>query len=76
MAGKDPGLFQRMLAEIGVYARFCDQAGYAGIGVPEHHLQIEGFEAAQDPGLLALYVGMQTTRLPLSRSGPMGASTL
>jgi hypothetical protein len=23
MAGKDPGLFQRMLAEIGAYARFC-----------------------------------------------------
>jgi alkanesulfonate monooxygenase SsuD/methylene tetrahydromethanopterin reductase-like flavin-dependent oxidoreductase (luciferase family) len=69
MAGKDPVLFQRMLEEIGAYARFCDQAGYAGIGVPEHHLQIEGFEAAQDPGLLALYMGMQTTRLRVNQFG-------
>jgi hypothetical protein len=48
MAGKDPILFQRMLNEIGTYARLCDEAGYAGLGLPEHHLQIEGFEAAQD----------------------------
>jgi len=69
LAGKDPILFQRMLAEIGAYARFCDQAGYAGIGVPEHHLQIEGFEAGQEPGLLALFMGMQATRLRLNQFG-------
>ena len=69
LAGKDPILFQRMLVEIGAYARFCDQAGYAGIGVPEHHLQIEGFEAAQEPGLLALYMGMQSKRLRLDQFG-------
>ena len=44
MAGKNPVLYQRMLDEIGAYARLCDEAGYAGIGIPEHHLQIEGFE--------------------------------
>jgi alkanesulfonate monooxygenase SsuD/methylene tetrahydromethanopterin reductase-like flavin-dependent oxidoreductase (luciferase family) len=49
MAGKDPVLYQRMLSEIGAYARLCDEAGFAGIGVPEHHLQIAGFEMAQEP---------------------------
>jgi len=69
MAGKNPVLFQRMLDEIGEFARFCDRAGYAGIGFPEHHLQIEGFEAAQEPGLLALYIGMQTSKLRIDQFG-------
>jgi alkanesulfonate monooxygenase SsuD/methylene tetrahydromethanopterin reductase-like flavin-dependent oxidoreductase (luciferase family) len=69
MAGKDPVLFQRMIEEIGAYARVCDEAGYAGIGLPEHHLQIEGFEAAQEPGLLALYMGLQSRRLRIDQFG-------
>ncbi len=44
MAGKDPALYQRMLDEIAEYARTCDATGWAGIGIPEHHLQVEGFE--------------------------------
>ncbi len=69
MAGKNPVLYQRMLDEIGEYARVCDEAGYAGIGIPEHHLQIEGFELGQDPGLMALYMGMQTKRLRINQFG-------
>ena len=34
MAGQDPALFQRMLAEIAEYVRFADDAGYAGWGHP------------------------------------------
>src|ERR671937_402232 len=67
MAGKNPVLYQRMLDEIGEYARECDEAGYAGIGIPEHHLQIEGFELGQDPGLMALYMGLQTQRLRINQ---------
>ena len=69
MAGKNPVLYQRMLDEIGAYARLCDEAGYAGIGIPEHHLQIEGFELGQDPGLMAMYLGMQTKRLRINQFG-------
>jgi alkanesulfonate monooxygenase SsuD/methylene tetrahydromethanopterin reductase-like flavin-dependent oxidoreductase (luciferase family) len=69
MAGKDPVLFQRMLDEIGAYARLCDEAGYEAIGLPEHHLQIEGFEAAQEPGLLLLHMGLQTRRIRLDQFG-------
>ena len=69
MAGKNPVLYQRMLDEIGAYARLCDEAGYAGIGIPEHHLQVEGFELGQDPGLMALYLGMQTKRLRINQFG-------
>jgi alkanesulfonate monooxygenase SsuD/methylene tetrahydromethanopterin reductase-like flavin-dependent oxidoreductase (luciferase family) len=69
MAGKNPKLYQRMLDEIGEYARFCDAAGYAGIGIPEHHLQVEGFELGQDPGLMAMWMGMQTKRLRINQFG-------
>lgn len=69
MAGKNPVLYQRMLDEIGAYARLCEAAGYAGIGIPEHHLQIEGFEIAQEPGLMAMYMGMQTQRLRINQFG-------
>ena len=44
MAGKDPVLYQRMLGEIADYARLCNASGWAGFGIPEHHLQVEGFE--------------------------------
>ena len=48
MAGTKPELYQRMLSEIAEYATYADQAGYGGFGHPEHHLQIEGFEIAND----------------------------
>src|SRR5262245_54712955 len=57
MAGKNPVLYQRMLDEIGEYARACDATGWSGIGIPEHHLQIEGFELGPGPGLVAMVLG-------------------
>ena len=69
LAGKDPVLYQRMLAEIAEYAGFADQAGFAGFGHPEHHLQIEGFEVANDPGLMAMWLGRHTERLRVISCG-------
>ncbi len=40
MAGRNPGLYQRMLGEIAEYAKFAEDQGYFGFGQPEHHLQI------------------------------------
>lgn len=54
MAGMKPELYQRMLSEIAEYATYADQAGYGGFGHPEHHLQIEGFEIANDPTLMSM----------------------
>jgi len=68
MAGKDPVLYQRMLDEIGEYARTCDATGWSGIGIPEHHLQIEGFELGQDPGLMAMFLGRHGPRLRIART--------
>ena len=56
MAGRDPVLYRRMLDEIAEYVGFADEAGYAGFGHPEHHLQIEGFEVANDPMLMAMWL--------------------
>lgn len=69
MAGKDPALFQRMLDEIASYVRFADDSGYAGWGHPEHHLQIEGFEAANEPTLMAMWLGQHSRRLRVITCG-------
>ncbi len=69
MAGKDPYLYQRMLDEIAAYVGFADDAGYAGWGHPEHHLQIEGFEAANEPTLMAMWLAMHSQRLRIITCG-------
>ena len=60
MAGKNPVLYGRMLEELADYARFAEARGYFGFGHPEHHLQIEGFEIANDPALMAMWLGQHT----------------
>jgi alkanesulfonate monooxygenase SsuD/methylene tetrahydromethanopterin reductase-like flavin-dependent oxidoreductase (luciferase family) len=69
MAGKDPLLYQRMLDEIAEYVSFADEIGYAGWGHPEHHLQIEGCEASNDPTLMGMWLGMHSKRLKVITCG-------
>src|SRR5262245_34703575 len=69
MAGQRPELYQRMLDEIAEYVRVADQAGFAGFGHPEHHLQIEGFEISNEPGLLAMWLGQHSERLRIDTVG-------
>ena len=69
MTGTKPELYQRMLSEIAEYATYADQAGYSGFGHPEHHLQIEGFEIANDPLLMSMWLGKHTERLRVITCG-------
>ena len=69
MAGKDPQLFRRMLAEIAGYVSLADELGYAGFGHPEHHLQIEGFEASNEPTLMGMWLAMHSKRLRVITCG-------
>lgn len=69
MAGTKPELYQRMLSEIAEYATYADQAGYGGFGHPEHHLQIEGFEIANDPTLMSMWLDKHTERLRVITCG-------
>jgi alkanesulfonate monooxygenase SsuD/methylene tetrahydromethanopterin reductase-like flavin-dependent oxidoreductase (luciferase family) len=69
MAGQRPDLYQRYLAEIREYIRLADDLGYAGYCQPEHHLQIEGFEVTNHPGMFSLFVGLHSKRL---MAGTMG----
>ncbi len=69
MAGKDSARYCRMLAEIAELARLADRSGYFGFGHPEHHLQIEGFEAANDPGLMAMWLGRHSEKLRIIPCG-------
>ena len=69
MAGKDPRLYRRMLDEIAGYVQLADTLGYAGFGHPEHHLQIEGFEASNDPTLMGMWLAMHSKRLRIITCG-------
>ena len=69
MAGQRPELYQRMLDEVAEYVSFADEAGYAGFSHPEHHLQIEGFEASNEPGLLSMWMGQHSKRLRVNMIG-------
>lgn len=69
LAGKDPALYQQMLARLAEYVRICDEAGFAGFGHPEHHLQIEGMEASGSPGLLSMFIGQHSSRLSVNVFG-------
>lgn len=46
-----------------------DELGYAGYGHNEHHLQIEGFEATNHPGMFSQFIGNNSTRLPVNTLG-------
>lgn len=69
MIGKDGQLYQRMLKNLGEYVKICDEAGFAGFGHPEHHLQIEGMEVTGSPGLLSMFIGQHSSRLKVDVFG-------
>ena len=68
-AGQRNELYQRMLDEVATYVAAADELGYAGWGHPEHHLQVEGFEASNELGPLAMWLGMHSRRLKVISCG-------
>ena len=69
MAGQRRDLFQRYLDEVRGFVRLADELGYAGYGHNEHHLQIEGFEATNHPGMFSQFIGNNSTRLRVNTLG-------
>ena len=69
LAGLNNDYYQRMLTEIADIARYADGHGWHGIGHPEHHLQIEGFEASNDLGLMASWIANATEQLRVISCG-------
>ena len=69
MIGKDGARYQRMLSNLAEYVGICDEAGFAGFGHPEHHLQIEGMEVTGSPGLLSMFIGQHSKRLRVNVFG-------
>lgn len=69
MAGQRNDLYQRFLEEIRGYVKHADELGFFGYCQPEHHLQIEGFEANNHPGMFSLFVGSHAKRM---HAGIMG----
>ena len=69
MAGQRDELFQRYLDEVKAYVQFADELGYAGYGHNEHHLQIEGFEETNHPGMTSLFIGLNSKRMKADTLG-------
>jgi alkanesulfonate monooxygenase SsuD/methylene tetrahydromethanopterin reductase-like flavin-dependent oxidoreductase (luciferase family) len=69
MAGQNKELYQRYLEEIRYYISLADELGYASYGHNEHHLQIEGFEITNHPGMFSLFVGLHSKRLKVATLG-------
>jgi alkanesulfonate monooxygenase SsuD/methylene tetrahydromethanopterin reductase-like flavin-dependent oxidoreductase (luciferase family) len=68
-AGLRGDLYDRMLTELSEQARLADELGYDSISFTEHHFHIEGFELSNNPVMLDLFVGMQTTQLRVGQLG-------
>src|SRR3546814_5119484 len=69
MAVLQPELYQRLREEMRVYVQHAYELGFYGYCQPEHHLQIEGFEANNHPGMFSLFVGQHSKRM---KAGIMG----
>jgi alkanesulfonate monooxygenase SsuD/methylene tetrahydromethanopterin reductase-like flavin-dependent oxidoreductase (luciferase family) len=69
MAGQRDDLYQRYLEEVRAYVHAADDLGYAGYGHNEHHLQIEGFEETNHPGMSSLFIGLNSKRLRANTLG-------
>ena len=69
MAGQRSDLYQRYLEEVRAYVRAADELGYAGYGHNEHHLQIEGFEETNHPGMSSMFIGLNSQRLRANTLG-------
>ncbi|MPZ23579.1 MAG: LLM class flavin-dependent oxidoreductase [Dehalococcoidia bacterium] len=69
MAGLRTDLYQRMLAEIKEQAQLADQLDYNSISFTEHHFHVEGFEISNNPVLLDLFVGLNTSRIRVGQLG-------
>ncbi len=63
MAGRRTDLYQNMLKNITEFAQYTDEHGYYGIGFTEHHMSVEGMTCSNCPGMLDLYLGMQTKNM-------------
>jgi len=68
-AGLRGDLYDQMLVEVSEQAKLADELGYDSISFTEHHFHVEGFELSNNPVLLDLYIGMQTTRLRVGQLG-------
>jgi alkanesulfonate monooxygenase SsuD/methylene tetrahydromethanopterin reductase-like flavin-dependent oxidoreductase (luciferase family) len=69
MAGQRDDLYQRYLEEVRAYVQAADELGYAGYGHNEHHLQIEGFEVTNHPGMSSMFIGLNSKRLRANTLG-------
>jgi alkanesulfonate monooxygenase SsuD/methylene tetrahydromethanopterin reductase-like flavin-dependent oxidoreductase (luciferase family) len=69
MAGQRDVLYQRYLEEVKAYVHAADELGYTGYGHNEHHLQIEGFEETNHPGMTSLFIGLNSKRIKANTLG-------
>jgi alkanesulfonate monooxygenase SsuD/methylene tetrahydromethanopterin reductase-like flavin-dependent oxidoreductase (luciferase family) len=69
MAGQRKDLFQRYIAEAKEYVALADELGFYGYGHNEHHLQMEGFEESNHPGMMSLFLGQNSEKITIGTLG-------
>lgn len=67
--GLKPEAYQNMLSDLTRVCQKADDEGFWGICHTEHHFHSEGFEVSPDPGILNLYLGMQTKNIHFGQLG-------
>jgi alkanesulfonate monooxygenase SsuD/methylene tetrahydromethanopterin reductase-like flavin-dependent oxidoreductase (luciferase family) len=69
MAGQNRELFQRYLGEVKGYVQLAEELGFSSYGHNEHHLQLEGFEITNHPGMFSLFVGLHSKKMKVATLG-------
>lgn len=67
--GRDPELYQRVLADWHDIVRAADQMGFWGVATIEHHFHSEGYEVGPNPALLNAYWAAITERINIGQLG-------
>ncbi|MCU1486561.1 MAG: luciferase-like protein [Actinomycetia bacterium] len=69
MAGQRKDLFQRYLGEVKGYVTLAEELGFSSYGHNEHHLQLEGFEVTNHPGMFSLFIGTHSKKMKVATLG-------
>ncbi len=67
--GLNPESYDGMLEDLTVVCQKADELGFWGITHTEHHFHSEGLEVSPNPGILNLYLGMQTKQINFGQLG-------
>lgn len=67
--GRDADLYHEVVHGMTDIVKACDELGFWGVSLIEHHFHSEGYEVGPNPGILDAYWASQTKRLRVGQLG-------